>query len=123
MDGAEVCLDQGCSMVVVTLGKGHRLDSRGKTVTATSYIRNTETEYITQSPPQDVAFPTDTTGAGDAFASGFLYGLLKGKSPEECGRLGDIIAQFAIGKIGAREGFPTLDQLSQRYQELYHQRL
>ena len=123
VDGAEVCLDQGCSIVVVTLGKGQRLDSGGKTVTAISYIRDTETEYITQSPPQDVAFPADTTGAGDAFAAGFLYGLLKEKGLDACGYLGDIMARFSLTKLGTREGFPTLDQLSQRYQELYHQQL
>ena len=62
---------------------------------------------------------TNILGAGDAFATGFLYGMLKKKSLKECGRLGDIVAQFSIGKIGAREGLPVLSQLLQRYGELY----
>jgi sugar/nucleoside kinase (ribokinase family) len=57
----------------------------------------------------------ETTGAGDAFAAGFLFGFVKGKSVEECGLLGDTMAGLAIGKTGARAGLPTLAQLSQKY--------
>ena len=65
----------------------------------------------------------DTTGAGDAFATGFIYGLLNGKGLEECGRLGNIVVQFSIAKLGAREGLPTSNELAQRHQELYSERL
>jgi len=118
-DGAQSCIDQGCSIVVVTLGRGQKLELSRGVVTAIGYIRDAETEYILQPSNQGLASPIDTTGAGDAFAAGFLYGLLEGRSPKECGHLGDIVAQFSITKIGARQGLPTLDQLSQRYQELY----
>ena len=121
--GAEICLEQGCSIIVVTLGRGQKLELSRGVVTAIGYIRDVESEYAIQASSQDAVPPADTTGAGDAFATGFLYGLLKGKSPEECGRLGNIVAQFSIGKIGAREGLPTLDQLSQRYKELYSKQL
>jgi len=125
--GAEICLEQGCSIIVVTLGRGQKLElstgSGCKAVTAVGYIRDAETEYAIQPSSQDAVPPADTTGAGDAFATGFLYGLLKGKSPEECGHLGNIVAQFSIGKIGAREGLPTLGQLSQSYKELYSKQL
>jgi len=125
--GAESCLEQGCSIIVVTLGKGTRLELgkgiRHKTVTAIGYIRDAETEHAIQSSNQDIVSQADTTGAGDAFATGFLYGLLKGKGLEECGRLGDIVARFSITKLGTRQGFPTLNQLSQRYQELYNKQL
>jgi len=121
--GAESCLNQGCSIIVVTLGKGLKLElSRGmgrRTVTATGYIRDAESEYAIQPGDQDIATPADTTGAGDAFATGFLYGLLRGKGLSECGCLGDIVARFSITKLGTRQGFPTLNQLAQRYQELY----
>ncbi|GAH69777.1 unnamed protein product, partial [marine sediment metagenome] len=40
-----------------------------------------------------------------------------------CGLLGDIAAQFSITKMGARQGFPTPNQLAQRYRELYNQQL
>ncbi len=65
----------------------------------------------------------DTTGAGDAFAARFTYGLLNGKGLEECGRLGNIVAQFSIAKLGVREGLPTSNELAQRHQELYSERL
>ncbi len=59
----------------------------------------------------------DTTGAGDAFAAGVLYGLLNEKGLRECGLLGTIMAQFCIREIGARAGLPSLGELAQRYQE------
>ena len=113
--GAETCLKHGCEIVVVTLGKG----TSWKTVMATSYIRDAESEYIVEPGNKKIISALDTTGAGDAFATGFLYGLLKGLDLKECGLLGDIAAQFSTTKMGAREGLPTLDELSQRYRELY----
>lgn len=44
----------------------------------------------------------DTTGAGDQFAAGFLYGFTEGKSLEECGKLGAIAAAEVISHIGPR---------------------
>ncbi|MBA7608774.1 putative sugar kinase YdjH [subsurface metagenome] len=125
--GAESCLNQGCSIIVITLGKGLKLElSRGmgrRTVTAIGYIRDAESEHAIQPGDQDIATPADTTGAGDAFAAGFLYGLLKGKGLSECGCLGDIVARFSITKLGTRQGFPTLNQLAQRCQQLYNKQL
>ena len=124
--GAESCLKQGCHIVVVTLGKGTKLRlTKGinqRTVTAVCYIRDTDNEYGITSTAKNIA-PLDTTGAGDAFAAGFLYGLARGKGLEECGRLGDIIAQFSISRVGAREGLPSLNELTQRYQQLYSTQL
>ncbi len=44
----------------------------------------------------------DTTGAGDLFAAGFLYGLTRGKSLADCGRLGGLAAAEVISHYGAR---------------------
>ena len=110
-------------MVVVTLGKGMRLKLGRRTVTAVGYIRDAENEYAIEPSCQDVISEVDATGAGDAFAAGFLYGLLKGKGLNECGCLGDIVARFSLTKLGAREGFPTLIELAQRYHELYNKEL
>ena len=115
--GAAKCLEAGCRGVAVTLGKGARI----KNTTASGYIRDTKNEYIIE--PQDTGARTDTTGAGDAFAAGFLYGLVNNKGLGECGRLGDITARFCITKIGAREGLPTLKELSRRYRQLYNKKL
>jgi ribokinase len=53
----------------------------------------------------------DTTGAGDAFCAGFLYGLLKNKSLYECGRLGNFVASRCVMKMGARAGLPFAKDL------------
>jgi ribokinase len=127
INGAESCLKQGCSTIVVTLGKGVKLElGKGisrRTVIATGYIRDAEHEHAIQPSDQDILSPADTTGAGDAFATGFLYGLLKGKGIDQCGRLGDIVARFSITKLGTRQGFPTPNQLAQRYRALYSEQL
>jgi sugar/nucleoside kinase (ribokinase family) len=44
----------------------------------------------------------DTTGAGDLYAAGFLFGLTQRVSLRECGRLGSLAAAEAIGHFGAR---------------------
>jgi sugar/nucleoside kinase (ribokinase family) len=46
--------------------------------------------------------PIDTTGAGDLFAAGFIYGHLKGLGPEICGKMGSILAGRVIEVIGAK---------------------
>ena len=121
--GAEICLNHGCRVVVVTLGRGIRLELGKEGVTTISYIRDANNEYTIEPISQDIGVQVDTTGAGDAFATGFLYGLLKGKDLKQCGQLGDIIALFSITKLGARQGLPTLNELAQRYRELYNQQL
>ena len=53
-------------------------------------------------PGVPVAQLVDTTGAGDAFAGGFLYGLTHGFEPEACAALGSACASETIQHIGAR---------------------
>jgi sugar/nucleoside kinase (ribokinase family) len=43
----------------------------------------------------------DTTGAGDTYAGGFLYGRLRGLSPAACGELGSRLAALTVGQVGA----------------------
>ncbi|QIE46504.1 adenosine kinase [Pseudohalocynthiibacter aestuariivivens] len=50
----------------------------------------------------DAVQPVDTTGAGDQFAAGFLYGLATGQSLKVSGRMGCIAAAEVIGHYGAR---------------------
>ena len=50
----------------------------------------------------DVCTPIDTTGAGDLYAGGFLYGYTQGVDLAECGKLGSIAAGEIISHIGAR---------------------
>lgn len=44
----------------------------------------------------------DTTGAGDLYAAGFLFGFTHGRSLGACGRLGSIAASAVLGHTGAR---------------------
>ena len=52
--------------------------------------------------PVDEITPVDTTGAGDQFAAGFLYGVATGASLEVSGRMGCIAAAEVISHYGAR---------------------
>jgi sugar/nucleoside kinase (ribokinase family) len=62
-------------------------------------ISNGETIKIDAVPVENVI---DTTGAGDQFAAGFLYGYTNDQSLEECGKLGAIAAAEVISHIGPR---------------------
>jgi sugar/nucleoside kinase (ribokinase family) len=53
-------------------------------------------------PPESAARLVDTTGAGDLYASGFLYGLTHGRPLAICGRLGSLAAAEIISHVGAR---------------------
>jgi sugar/nucleoside kinase (ribokinase family) len=53
-------------------------------------------------PAQRVSKVVDATGAGDLFASGFLYGLTSGRPLDQCARLGALAAAEVITHLGAR---------------------
>jgi len=44
----------------------------------------------------------DTTGAGDLYAAGFLYGLVKERTLQECGNLGALLSGKVIENLGAK---------------------
>ncbi len=53
-------------------------------------------------PTTTVSDPVDTTGAGDIFASGFLFGFTNKYTIEDCGKLGNKAASDIIRYFGAR---------------------
>lgn len=53
----------------------------------------------------------DTTGAGDAFHTGFIYGMLQNETVEDCLRTGCAVAALNCRNLGARQGLPTLPEL------------
>jgi adenosine kinase len=59
-------------------------------------------EGVIAVPAFPVAQIMDTTGAGDLFAAGFLFGLVRGAGYEKAGRLGGLAAAEVIQHIGAR---------------------
>ncbi|HEV8366533.1 MAG TPA: carbohydrate kinase family protein [Pyrinomonadaceae bacterium] len=55
----------------------------------------------------------DTTGAGDAFHAGLLYGLLTGEEIETSLKFGNAVAAMKCSALGARPGLPTREQLAE----------
>ncbi len=53
----------------------------------------------------------DTTGAGDAFNAGFLYGILQGYDIKDAGVLGNYVASCSIQEYGACTGLPYQDEI------------
>ena len=76
-----------CDVAVVKIGKEGSLVKTGG-------------ELFTISPVQ--AKVVDTTGAGDLYASGFLFGLLNEISINECGRIGSLLGKVVIEQVGAK---------------------
>ncbi|MEM2935839.1 MAG: carbohydrate kinase family protein [Candidatus Bathyarchaeia archaeon] len=97
-DGARILMREGVHVVAVKLG------GRG------CYVTDGETSHLIEPFRVEVV---DTTGAGDAFCTGFLYGLIKEKDLYECGRLGNFVASRCIQRVGAREGLPRIEDLAQ----------
>ena len=62
-------------------------------------VKGSETYAVPAAP---VAKVVDTTGAGDLYAAGFLFGFTSGKPLAECARLGGIAAAEVISHVGAR---------------------
>ncbi|MGB9637195.1 MAG: carbohydrate kinase family protein [Microgenomates group bacterium] len=55
----------------------------------------------------------ETTGAGDAFGSGFATGLIKKASPEDCLYLAAANASSVVSQVGAKKGILSVSDLSQ----------
>jgi sugar/nucleoside kinase (ribokinase family) len=76
-----------CDVAVIKVGKDGSMIKRGDEVIKIGTI-----------PVQSI----DTTGAGDLYASGFLYGYANGLSLEKCGLIGSVLAGHVIEIVGAR---------------------
>jgi ribokinase len=94
--GADLMVGRGVKIVAVKLG------SDG------CYVTDGRERHLIEALNVKVV---DTTGAGDAFCAGFLYGLVNEKSLYECGRLGNFVASRCVMKMGARAGLPFAKDL------------
>jgi len=83
-DGCKTFADVSCSFIVKRGERGALLCRQGQ---------------VLESPVR-AQIPFDETGAGDAFAAGYLAGVSRGFSPERCLRLGNRIAEEAIAVRG-----------------------
>jgi ribokinase len=95
-EGAKMLLEEGVKVVAVKLGK------RG------CYVTDGKEKFLVPAYKVKVV---DSTGAGDAFCAGFIYGMLNKKSLKECGLLGNFIASRAIMQMGAKNGLPRKENL------------
>ena len=83
--------DNGC---IVALTRG----ANGSVV-----VQSGEKYFI---PPNTITNVVDTTGAGDLYAAGFLYGYINNNKLSICGKLGGLVASEIITHFGAR---PKID--------------
>ncbi|HIH73093.1 MAG: alpha-D-ribose-phosphate 5-kinase [Thermococcaceae archaeon] len=60
----------------------------------------------------------DSTGAGDAFDAGFVYGVLKGWKLEDAAKLGTLLAYLTVQKVGARSAIIPLEEIKKISKEL-----
>jgi sulfofructose kinase len=89
----------GCALVGMTMGK------RGAMIYC-------DGQFL-ESPAYEVPGGCrDTTGAGDAFHGGFLYGLLRGEDIETSLKLANATAALKCRDLGARTSLPTLNELN-----------
>jgi sugar/nucleoside kinase (ribokinase family) len=65
-------------------------------------VKGNEVHIIDAEPAKVV----DTTGAGDLYASGFLFGLTRGYPLSMCGRMGSVAAAAIISQVGPRPKTP-----------------
>jgi len=86
-EGARMLIGKGAGIVAVTLG------ARG------CFVSDGKDAYKVPAYKVKVV---DTTGAGDAFAAGFLHALIRGGSILDAGRSGNHLASLCIQKVGAR---------------------
>lgn len=97
-DAKEAVLDfsKTCSLVVAKLGK------KGSMAVKDGVIYESKA-YTVQA--------VDTTGAGDSFNAGFVYGFLKGKTIEECLKCGNGCGALSVTQLGGNTGFPVEEAL------------
>ncbi|MBI2028855.1 carbohydrate kinase family protein [Candidatus Gottesmanbacteria bacterium] len=65
----------------------------------------------------------DPTGAGDAFRAGFVAGYIRSLPLESCGRMGCLVAVYAIEKYGTTNHKFNLNEFKKRYKENYNDTL
>lgn len=94
-------LELGAKLVILTLGKDGALVSNGK---ETREFKTMATEVV------------DTTGAGDAFWSGFYSGAIRGYTLEEALKLGFAVSAYKLKHIGAVVNLPRLEDIKRQYE-------
>lgn len=74
-------------------------------------------DYVILSPTEPLE-PVDTTGAGDLFAAGFMYGLSKNLPMEICSKIANVVAREVIQTIGAKLNTENWEKLKKQIENL-----
>lgn len=92
-----------CEIAVVKIGKKGSLIKKGDEIHRVKAIE---------------ANSIDTTGAGDLYASGFLYGLIKGYGLDKCGRIGSLISGRTIEIMGPKMTSETWQEIRSKLDQI-----
>ena len=121
---AEALVDLGCQTVVVTFGRGtarqqwmatEATAEEGQEPPIVCWLLSGEGRWALPAGPTHEGAIVDATGAGDAFAAGFLWGFLMWESLPHCAALGHVAAGFCLASMGCRAGLPTREDLLARH--------
>jgi len=96
---------------LIELQKRYGCAITGMTIGTAGAIVYCDGEFIESTGFEAPGGCKDTTGAGDAFHAGFLYGMLLGDDIETSLRFGNAVAAMKCSALGARTALPTEEQL------------
>lgn len=100
---ALIQIAQQCSIAVVKIGKDG------------SYVKSGENQYFIA---PFTANCIDTTGAGDLYAAGFLYGMARGLSLDKCGEIGALVSSKVVETLGAKMTADTWKSINLEVEKL-----
>ncbi len=86
-----------------------------KTGASGSLVRMEDETYMVKAIP---ASGVDTTGAGDMYAAGFLYGYIQGMLPEQCGKIGSLLGGKVIEVIGTQLPDETWQEIHRQIRQI-----
>lgn len=66
-------------------------------------------------PAVPVSKCVDSTGAGDSFVAGFIWGISNGWDNKECAKFACAVASCVVEKVGATEGIDSIEIIKERY--------
>lgn len=93
---AAVEFSKQCAMAVIKLGKSGSIGAKdGEVFLSRPYLVKA----------------VDTTGAGDSFNAGFVYGFLKGEDMEQCLRIANACGAMSVTAYGGNTAFPSNEEL------------
>ncbi|MBQ5324528.1 MAG: carbohydrate kinase family protein [Oscillospiraceae bacterium] len=102
---ADVFFSKGVKKVVIKLGKHG------------AYLREEKDAKSVIIPTYSKIKAVDTTGAGDSFCSGFITGLVKGLSFEECGLFANAVGTHCVMEKGATTGIKSYEEIRKFMEE------